>query len=91
MSVTMKIGENSICCGCNTTPIQERCVQCFTCKVLFHAICQGTDAVLGSKTLVKTFLAASTKPNFKFFCDICVTESKTCWVRGEDWQYREET
>ena len=74
MSVTVNIGENSIYSGCNTTPIQ--CIQCFTCKLLFHAICQGTgaDAVLGSKTLVKIFLAASTMPSFKFFCDVCLTK-----------------
>ena len=75
MSNSVKIGDDSTCGGCNITPLQDQCVQCFTCNGVFHAICAitNTETHLGSKTMVKTFLAASTKSNFKFFCDECLT------------------
>ena len=75
MSVLFKVGDDSICPSCETSPSQGEFVQCFTCKPVFHAICKKTvsETKLGSNTLVKTFLSASTKSNFKFFCDICLT------------------
>ena len=46
------------------------------CKSLFHAICENTgdDNKLGTNTVVATFLAPSTKENFKFFCNTCLTK-----------------
>ena len=34
--------------------------------------------------MVKTFLAASTKSNFKFFCDGCLTEFERNLVETQD-------
>ena len=68
MAATVK--TNSICPACNSTPSQAECVECFMCKSHYHAICEGANEVLlGTKTMVITFVAASTKSNFKFFCD----------------------
>ncbi len=76
MSESIKIGQDSICVSCENTPAQGQCVQCFICNGMFHAICEnvGSDSLLASKTMVKTFLAVSTKSNFKFFCDKCLTD-----------------
>ena len=51
------------------------CVQCFYCKSIFRAICLNTDndTKLGTNTMIKTFLAPSTKENFKFSCNKCLT------------------
>ena len=76
MSETVKIDEGSVCSACNETPLGEQVVKCFVCESHFHAVCEkgGNDDQLGSKTMVKTFGAVSTKANFKFFCDVCLTE-----------------
>ena len=85
MSESLKISGNSICAGCNVTPAQEQCVQCFLCKSLYHAVCEGesNENHLGSKTMVKTYLAISTKSNFKFFCDPCLTKFEINMVETE--------
>ena len=73
MSDSVKI-ENSVCPACENTPTHDQAVECYACKMVFHAFCEikNTDN-FGTKTMVKTFLATSTKENFKFFCDPCLT------------------
>ena len=85
MYVPIKIWENSICPSCNTIPVQDQCVQCFTCEVLFPAVCgNASNAIhLGSKTMVKTFTAAPTKPSFNFFCNSCLTKLEINMVMSE--------
>ena len=74
MSAAIKIGPNSICTACTLTPPMNECTICYLCKETFHAVCAShEDGSIGSKTMVKTFVAASTKANFKFFCDECLT------------------
>ena len=82
----MKIDESSECPSCKTTPIQEQVVQCFVCQNHYHAHCEaaGNDNKLGTQTMIKTFLAASTKLNFKFFCDVCLTEYERNLVETQD-------
>ena len=59
---------------CNLSSPSEHVI-CFLCKKLFHAICNkaNLDEKFATKTMVNSFLLPSTKGNFKFFCDICVT------------------
>ena len=85
MADSVKIGENSICAGCSDTPSPDQCVQCFTCKQSFHAVCEAVDKdnMVGIKTMVKMFLGGSTKVNFKFFCDICLTKLEVSMVETE--------
>ena len=75
MSEVIQIDDGSLCSACKTTPVAEQVVQCFVCKTNFHAVCDagGNENQLGSKTMVKTFGSGSTKSNFKFFCDTCLT------------------
>ena len=85
MAEKVKIGEDSICPGCEITPPQEQCAQCFTCKSYFHGVCKGAvETHVGTLTMVKLFLAASTKSNFKFYCDICLTNLERNLVETED-------
>ena len=86
MSETVKIDDGSECASCKTTPIAEQVVQCFVCKSHFHAHCDaaGNDFKLGTQTMVKTFLAQSTKQNFKMFCDSCLTEYERSLVETQD-------
>lgn len=86
MSDSIKIREDSICANCNSVPAHGQCIQCFNCKSHFHAVCEITDkdAQVGTKTLVTCFLAASTKANFKFFCDSCLTNMEINIADGEN-------
>ena len=51
-------------------------MKCSTCKIVYHVLCPNasTDQKVASKTTVTGFLSPSTKLNFKFFCDICLTK-----------------
>ena len=85
MFLAVKLGDNSICTTCDTTPSQDQCVQCFTCKLWFHAHCVAVDneSSLATKTMVRTFAATSTKSNVKFFCDGCLTKLEINLVATE--------
>ena len=76
MAETFKVDVNSVCPACTETPPAAECIQCFRCKSVFHAICENTnnDTKLATNTLIKGFHAPSTKPNFKFLCDVCLTK-----------------
>ena len=45
------------------------------CKDNFHAVCPSVSSEdkLATKTTVQNFLLSSTKKNFAFLCDICLT------------------
>ena len=85
MAEAFKIKDDSTCQSYGNTPPQKECVQCFTCKSLFHALCDNldNDSKLGTNTLIKQFHAASTKGNFKFFCDKCLTNLEVILAGSE--------
>ena len=75
MTSAVKINEHSKCETCGLVPPQDQNVQCFLCNSVFHGYCEAMnkDENVGTKSMLKTFNAESTKGNFKFFCDICLT------------------
>ena len=75
MSEYFIITDDGTCQSCKSNSHTGECVQCFTCESYFHAICESNnnDNKLASKTMITTFLAVSTKNNFKFYCDGCLT------------------
>ena len=75
MSGEFMVGDDGACRSCKSTSHTGECVQCFACECYFHAICENAtyDNKLASKTMITTFLAVSTKNNFKFYCDTCLT------------------
>ena len=81
MAEIVKIG-NGGCASCKETPPVESVVECRGCKSKFHVVCDaaGNDNQQGSKTMVKTFNAASTKTNFMWFCNICLTNYEKAMV-----------
>ena len=85
MAQAVKINDNSICTGCSDTPPPDQRILCFTCKHSFHAVCEAVDKdhMVGTKTMVKLFLGGSTKSNFKFFCDVCLTNMEKGLVQTE--------
>ena len=84
MASSVKIGTNSVCPGCETVPQSSECTTCFICKSHYHAVCETLgDKTLGTKTMVKSFVLKSTKSNFKFFCDVCLTNLEQNLVDAE--------
>ena len=83
MSDSVKLDH--ICPLCESTPSQDQCVECFFCNSIFHASCEkwNNEANLARKSMVKTYLAASTKSKFKFFCDPCLTKLEVNMVETE--------
>ena len=76
MGDKFKLDGDGNCGACNKLSLRGESVQCYTCKGLFHVVCesaQGDDKV-ATKTTVTSFLQPSTKENFLFFCDRCLTE-----------------
>ena len=75
MANTVKINEHSKCGTCDLVPPQDQIVKCFLCNSVFHGYCEATnkDDNVGTKSMLKAFAAESTKGNFKFFCDPCLT------------------
>jgi hypothetical protein len=86
MSETVKIDDGSVCPSCNETPASEHVVQCRSCKCHFHAVCDaaGNENKQGSNTMVKTYNSASTKPNFMWFCNVCLTNYERSLVEAQD-------
>ena len=76
MGDKFKLDDDGNCGACNKLSLRGESVQCYTCKGLFHVVCesaQGDDKV-ATKTTISSLLQTSTKGNFLFFCDRCLTE-----------------
>ena len=85
MAETFKVGDDSICPSCTKTPTQAECLQCYICKSVFHGICESTnnDTKLCTNSMIKAFHSPSTKNNFKFFCNNCLTEFERSMVESQ--------
>ena len=85
MAESVKLNQNSRCNTCDTVPPTDQTVHCFVCSSVFHAYCEETrrEDNLGTKSMVKTFGADSTKGNFVFFCDPCLTNLEKDLVETE--------
>ena len=85
MGDKFKLDDDGNCGACNKLSLRGESVQCHTCKGLFHVACesaQGDDKV-ATKTTITNFLQPSTKDNFVFFCDRCLTEMEIRSVETE--------
>ena len=78
MSDQIKLNGNGDCPTCNQASIEGEHVKCYGCCSLFHAICVGAspDVKVANKTTVNYFLLPSTKKNFVFYCDRCLTKNE---------------
>lgn len=75
MAEKFKLNSHGNCSTCGELSIEGQHVKCFSCDALFHAVC-GTatsEEKVATKTTVENFLKASTRSNFLFFCDKCLT------------------
>ena len=75
MADHFKLDDLDRCPTCNKESVQGQHVRCFSCKCFFHVICDnvGEDKV-ATKTMITSFLQTSTRKNFVFYCDECLTK-----------------
>ena len=67
--------SDSSCPSCKEVTQAVENLQCFFCKNVFHAACPTMEEAekVATKSLVNQFNRQSTKKNFKFFCECCLT------------------
>ena len=85
MGEQLKLNSDGSCSLCNTVPQDEENIQCFTCKSHFHCGCLSCseDDKVGTRSLVTAFNRKSTKLNFKFYCDTCLTNLEISIANSE--------
>ena len=85
MGEQYKLDQQGSCTSCNTVSITAENLQCFMCKCVFHGVCPGmsADDKPGTKSLVELHNRPSTKKNFKFFCDNCLTDFEVSLANSE--------
>ena len=76
MSINIKLQPDGKCNNCSKVSGPNENVECYVCKVHFHVICSETNKEdqVATKTTVTNFLLNSTKSNFLFMCDVCLTK-----------------
>ena len=62
------------CCTCKLEIDDNEQIQCFRCKINFHALCKQSNDAICNKSLLGLFLQRSTKKNFAWYCDRCLTD-----------------
>ena len=61
------------CSTCSNLAADETIIECTRCKLLFHAVCPMLENEICNKSFFKIYSAKSTKRNFMWFCDACLT------------------
>lgn len=74
MADQFKLDDDGNCPSCDQLSAQGEHVECYSCNRLFHAVCTTATEKIATKTTIQHFLQPSTKKNFVFFCDRCLTE-----------------
>ena len=85
MGDKFKIDEDGNCSACNKLSLRGENIPCYSCHGLFHAICDSAhgDDKVATKTTIEYFLRPSTKENFLFFCDSCLTKMEVSRTETE--------
>ena len=67
------ISDNGSCITCKVAIDDNEVLQCFSCSKNFHALCKNTGNQICNKSLLTLLLQRSTKKNFVWYCDNCLT------------------
>ena len=73
MTTPFQLKADGSCQSCNDQVDDNEIIKCFRCKLNFHALCKGCNDIC-NKSLLGAFHQRSTKKNFVWLCDICLTE-----------------
>ena len=67
--------KNGSCATCENKVQASSIIECDSCAAKFHAVCSSTTKQnkICNETLLKNFSQNSTKDNFKWYCNVCLT------------------
>ena len=68
------------CTSCSQPALNTDIVTCCACSRSFHAICTAVTEksnAICNLSFLKLFRTSTTKSNFKWFCDVCLTNFET--------------
>ena len=71
-----ELSDTGQCLTCQINPMNNEIIECFNCLKNFHALCSTSATPICNKTLLNQFKAKSTRCNFKYMCDRCITRSE---------------
>ena len=85
MAEQFQLNPDGTCKSCNTVTVATENLKCLMCKEMFHGACPNTseDERVGTKSLIGCFNRPSTKRNFQFLCDPCLTKMENS-MAGSD-------
>ena len=77
------LGLSGKCTSCENDVSQSDAITCFSCKSVYHAVCPSAPTKQDyacTPSFLKSWNSNSTKENFKWYCNGCLTnlESATC-------------
>ena len=74
-----ELNDDGVCSSCDELSMDAELVQCAICKKKFHAVCTvaGVDDKWATKSMILTYKSPSTKKNFMFLCNCCLTTMET--------------
>ena len=85
------IDKQGKCTTCSQAVVTAEIITCCSCSDHFHGQCSAVDKpnMVCNKTFLGLFLGASTKSNFKWFCDGCLTKFEVSKVATVEDKYGE--
>ena len=73
---SQQIDTNGSCSSCSHEVNEVDTVQCFECKLVFHAVCEeAVSPYCTNKSWLSTFKKLK-RSNFLFLCDLCLTRKE---------------
>ena len=73
MSDPFHVLTDGKCNSCTENVDDNEVLNCYQCKVNFHVLCGGSNAIC-NKSLLILYQQKSTKKNFVWYCDSCITQ-----------------
>ena len=68
------LADDGTCHQCELQIEDNEVIKCFNCAINFHALCKKASNMICNKSLLATFMQKSTKRNFVWYCDKCLTD-----------------
>ena len=68
--------SDGTCNVCKLEVDDNEIIQCYRCKNNFHALCGKSGDKICNKSLLVLYLQKSTKRNFVWYCDSCLTTTE---------------
>ena len=70
------LDSSGTCSTCTNKPAKSDVIKCASCKHIFHGLCptSGDHDFICRMSFLKAWNGPSVKPNFRWYCDWCLTK-----------------